>query len=162
MIRQARQSDLQSILSIYNHAILNTTTVYTYEPVTIEERETWFHTKLEQAEPIFVYLKDGQVVGFATYGAFRNWPAYQYTVEHSIYVDPETRNEGVASQLLVKLIEEIKNRNYKTIVAGIDASNTASIKLHEKYGFELCGTIKSVGYKFDRWLDLAFYQLILK
>lgn len=108
MIRQARQSDLQSILSIYNHAILNTTAVYTYEPVTIDERETWFHTKLEQAEPIFVYLKDGQVVGFATYGAFRNWPAYQYTVEHSIYVDPETRNEGVASQLLVKLIEEIK------------------------------------------------------
>src|SRR5699024_12230687 len=129
MIRQARQSDLQSILSIYNHAILNTTAVYTYEPVTIEERETWFHTKLEQAEPIFVYLKDGQVVGFATYGAFRNWPAYQYTVEHSIYVDPETRNEGVASQLLVKLIEEIKKRNYKTNIVGIKVSNITSIKL---------------------------------
>src|SRR5699024_10699522 len=143
-------------------AILNTTAVYTYEPVTIEERETWFHTKLEQAEPIFVYLKDGQVVGFATYGAFRNWTAYQYTVEYSIYVVLETNNDGVASHRLVKLIEEIKNSNYKTIVAGIDASNTASIKLHEKYGFELCGTIKSVGYKFDRWLDLAFYQLILK
>src|SRR5699024_7664360 len=141
---------------------VNTTAVYTYEPVTIEERETWFHTKLEQAEPIFVYLKDGQVVGFATYGAFRNWPAYQYTVEHSIYVDPETRNEDVASQLLVKLIEEIKNNNNKIIVANIDALNTASIKMHEKYGYELCGTIKSVGYKFDIWLDIAFYQLILK
>ncbi|TGQ09617.1 GNAT family N-acetyltransferase, partial [Mesorhizobium sp. M00.F.Ca.ET.217.01.1.1] len=76
MIRQARQSDLQSILTIYNHAILNTTAVYTYEAVTIEEREVWFHEKLEQDEPIFVYLKGDKVVGFATYGSFRNWPAY--------------------------------------------------------------------------------------
>src|SRR5699024_5321543 len=109
MIRQARQSDLQSILTIYNHAILNTTAVYTYEPVTIEEREIWFHKKLEQDEPIFVYLKDDKVFGFATYGSFRNWPAYQHTVEHSIYADSGMRNEGVASQLLVNLNDDIKN-----------------------------------------------------
>ena len=83
-------------------------------------------------------------------------------MEHSIYVAPETRHEGIASQLLTKLIDEITKNNFKTIVAGIDASNVGSIKLHQKYGFEACGNIKCVGYKFEQWLDLAFYQLILK
>ncbi|AWI45593.1 phosphinothricin acetyltransferase [Staphylococcus nepalensis] len=162
MIRHAQQTDLQAILAIYNDAILNTIAVYTYEPVTLAEREAWFYSKLEKAEPVFVYIKNGEVVGFATYGPFRNWVAYQYTVEHSIYVAPETRHEGIASQLLTKLIDEITKNNFKTIVAGIDASNVGSIKLHQKYGFEACGNIKCVGYKFEQWLDLAFYQLILK
>ncbi|MCJ1655567.1 GNAT family N-acetyltransferase [Staphylococcus sp. NRL 16/872] len=158
MIRNAKRQDLEAILDIYNEAILNTTAVYTYEAQTLQERESWFETKILANEPIFVYERDKKVVGFATYGQFRNWPAYLYSIEHSIYVDKCYRGKGIASQLLSHLIKDAKQRNYRTIIAGIDASNEGSIKLHEKFGFTHSGTIKNVGYKFERWLDLAFYQ----
>ncbi|MBE9429955.1 GNAT family N-acetyltransferase [Staphylococcus warneri] len=161
MIRQAQQSDLTSILDIYNDAIINTTAVYTYQPTNIEERQAWFNHKQQNGDPIFVFEKDDIVQGFATYGQFRDWPAYLYTIEHSIYVHPKYRHLGIASQLLIKLIEEAKDNNFRTLIAGIDASNTGSIKLHEKFGFSHSGTIKYAGYKFDQWLDLTFYQLDL-
>ena len=106
MIRQAQQSDLTSILDIYNDAIINTTAVYTYQPTNIEERQAWFNHKQQNGDPIFVFEKDDIVQGFATYGQFRDWPAYLYTIEHSIYVHPKYRHLGIASQLLIKLIEE--------------------------------------------------------
>lgn len=109
-------------------------------------------------EPIFIFEIDNKVAGFATYGQFRNWPAYLYSIEHSIYVNKDYRGRGVASHLLEHLIDDAKHRQYRTIVAGIDASNEASIKLHEKFNFKHAGTIENVGYKFERWLDLAFYQ----
>mgnify|MGYP002759715457 FL=1 len=161
MIRQAQQSDLTSILDIYNDAIINTTAVYTYQPTNIEERQAWFNHKQQNGDPIFVFEKDDIVQGFATYGQFRDWPAYLYTIEHSIYVHPKYRHHGIASQLLIKLIEEAKDNNFRTLIAGIDASNTGSIKSHEKFGFSHSGTIKYAGYKFDQWLDLTFYQLDL-
>lgn len=161
MIRQAQQSDLTSILDIYNDAIINTTAVYTYQPTNIEERQAWFNHKQQNGDPIFVFEKDDIVQGFATYGQFRDWPAYLYTIEHSIYVHPKYRHHGIASQLLIKLIEEAKDNNFRTLIAGIDASNTGSIILHEKFGFSHSGTIKYAGYKFDQWLDLTFYQLDL-
>lgn len=158
MIRIANRDDLEKITDIYNDAILNTTAVYSYKPVSLQDRIKWFESK---KEPILVYIKNSKVVGFATYSSFRDWPAYDNTVEHSIYVDPNVRREGVASKLLEKLISMVKNMGFKTMVAGIDATNIGSIKLHEKFGFSECGTLKCVGYKFDNWLDLSFYQLIL-
>ncbi|MRU92351.1 GNAT family N-acetyltransferase, partial [Staphylococcus aureus] len=110
----------------------------------------------------FVFEEYGSVLGFATFGSFRPWPAYQYTIEHSIYVDASARGKGIASQLLQRLIVEAKAKGYRTLVAGIDASNEASIKLHQKFNFKHAGTLTNVGYKFDYWLDLAFYELDLK
>ncbi|HCU6969991.1 TPA: N-acetyltransferase [Staphylococcus aureus] len=162
MIRCAKKEDLNAILAIYNDAIINTTAVYTYEPQTIDERIAWFETKQRNHEPIFVFEENGSVLGFATFGSFRPWPAYQYTIEHSIYVDASARGKGIASQLLQHLIVETKAKGYRTLVAGIDASNEASIKLHQKFNFKHAGTLTNVGYKFDYWLDLAFYELDLK
>lgn len=162
MIRCAKKEDLNAILAIYNDAIINTTAVYTYEPQTIDERIAWFETKQRNHEPIFVFEEKGSVLGFATFGSFRPWPAYQYTIEHSIYVDASARGKGIASQLLQHLIVEAKAKGYRTLVAGIDASNEASIKLHQKFNFKHAGTLTNVGYKFDYWLDLAFYELDLK
>ncbi|HIA6820400.1 TPA: N-acetyltransferase family protein [Staphylococcus aureus] len=162
MIRCAKKEDLNAILAIYNDAIINTTAVYTYEPQTIDERIAWFETKQRNHEPIFVFEENGSVLGFATFGSFRPWPAYQYTIEHSIYVDTSARGKGIASQLLQHLIVEAKAKGYRTLVAGIDASNEASIKLHQKFNFKHAGTLTNVGYKFDYWLDLAFYELDLK
>lgn len=162
MIRCAKKEDLNAILAIYNDAIINTTAVYTYEPQTIDERIAWFETKQRNHEPIFVFEENGSVLGFATFGSFRPWPAYQYTIDHSIYVDASARGKGIASQLLQHLIVEAKAKGYRTLVAGIDASNEASIKLHQKFNFKHAGTLTNVGYKFDYWLDLAFYELDLK
>ncbi|MCD0751274.1 N-acetyltransferase, partial [Staphylococcus aureus] len=133
-----------------------------YKPQTIDERIAWFETKQRNHEPIFVFEENGSVLGFATFGSFRPWPAYQYTIEHSIYVDASARGKGIASQLLQRLIVEAKAKGYRTLVAGIDASNEASIKLHQKFNFKHAGTLTNVGYKIDYWLDLAFYELDLK
>ncbi|MBU0438412.1 N-acetyltransferase [Staphylococcus succinus] len=161
MIRHATKTDLPNILDIYNDAILNTTAVYTYNPQTIEAREEWFEKKANNHEPVLVYEEQGEAIAFATYGSFRDWPAYQYSIEHSIYVNKHHRGKGIASLLLAEIIQTARDHGYKTLVAGIDATNDYSIYLHKKFKFTHSGTIHNVGYKFNKWLDLAFYQLDL-
>jgi phosphinothricin acetyltransferase len=100
-------------------------------------------------------------MGFASFGTFRAWPAYKYSVEHSVYVDARFRGRGVGRRLLEELIAAARARDFHVLIGGIDAANTVSIALHERLGFTHCGTIRQVGFKFGRWLDLTFYQLIL-
>ncbi|QLK85546.1 GNAT family N-acetyltransferase [Staphylococcus sp. 17KM0847] len=162
MIREAMTNDLPAILEIYNYAIRHTTAVYTYEETTLEERQEWYTDKVLAGIPIYVDVQENQVVGFATYGTFRNWPAYQYTAEHSVYVHPDAQRKGVASRLLKKIEDTLLERGYQTLVAGIDEDNKASRYLHERYGYAYVGTLEKVGFKFDRWLNLVFYQKQLK
>lgn len=161
MIINARREHLQDILNIYNDAILNTTAVYTYKPQTLDMRELWYSQKLEEGYPILVYELDNKAVGFATFGPFRDWPAYKYSIEHSVYTEANYRKKGIATALLNELIAIAKKKEYMTLIAGIDATNETSIALHRKFGFSYVGTIHKAGYKFNRWLDLAFYQLEL-
>ncbi|GAB6549823.1 N-acetyltransferase family protein [Bacillus mobilis] len=161
MIREATKQDVTYMLDIYNDAILYTTAVYTYKPVTLENRIDWYEQKKAEGYPILVYELDNKVVGFATFGPFRSWPAYKYSIEHSVYVHKEYRKNGIGTSLMKALITVAKARGYMTLIAGIDAENEKSIALHENYGFVHAGTIKKAGYKFNRWLDLAFYQLEL-
>lgn len=161
MIRPATESDLQAILDIYNDAVLNTTAVYTYKPHTLEMRKQWFREHHEAGLPVFVAEEDGAVAGFATYGPFRPWPAYKYSVEHSIYVHKGFRRRHIATRLMEKLLETAEERGYATMIAGIDADNAASIRMHERFGFDFAGKIVKAGYKFGRWLDLVFYQKLL-
>jgi L-amino acid N-acyltransferase len=161
MIRFATETDLEAILAIYNDAILTTTAVYTYKAKDLQERKEWFLAKREKGYPIWVYEKEHRVAGFATYGSFRPSPAYQYTIEHSVYVHKDFQKLGIGTSLLKTLIEDANEKGYATIVAGIDASNTKSIYLHEKLGFSSAGIVHKAGYKFGQWLDLAFYELLL-
>jgi len=161
MLREATLEDLMNILDIYNDAILNTTAVYSYKPETFESRQIWYEQKIAEGYPILVCEHDDKVVGFATFGPFRAWPAYKYSIEHSIYVDKEYRKKGIATSLMTELIAIAKKREYMTLIAGIDAANDKSIAMHKNFGFVHAGTIKKAGFKFNRWLDLAFYQLEL-
>ncbi|AIW84855.1 GNAT family N-acetyltransferase [Bacillus mycoides] len=161
MIREAMKEDVTFILDIYNDAIFNSTAVYAYKPVTLENRIDWYEQKKADGYPILVYELDNKVVGFATFGPFRAWSAYKYSIEHSIYVDKEYRKNGIGKSLMKELIAIAQKREYMTLIAGIDAENEKSIALHQNYGFVHAGTIKKAGYKFNRWLDLAFYQLEL-
>ena len=103
----------------------------------------------------------GELLGYATYGTFRAWPAYKYTVEHSVHLRADARGKGLGGVLPTKLVEAAEARGVHVMVGGIDASNAASIALHVKHGFVHAGTIRAAGFKFGRWLDLAFYQRVL-
>ncbi len=161
-LRTAIESDLPILLDIYNDVIVNTTAVYDYQPHTLEMRKLWFDTKRQQGIPVWLVEEEGKVLGFGTYGPFRAWAAYQFSVENSIYVEAEARGKGVGSMLLAAIIEEAGRQGMHTMLAGIDASNEASIALHRKFGFEQVALFREVGWKFDRWLDLVFLQLMLK
>ncbi|MBE9155985.1 N-acetyltransferase [Nodosilinea sp. LEGE 06152] len=151
-----------AILNILNEAIVNSTALYDYQPRTLESMVSWFKTKDAGSYPVIgVHDDSNQLLGFASYGAFRSWPAYKYTIEHSVYIHKEHRGKGLGMALMQRLIEEARSQQYHVIVGGIDATNLASISLHEKLGFSHAGTIKHVGFKFNRWLDLAFYQLVI-
>lgn len=162
MIRKGTEKDLPGILEIYNDAILNTTAVYTYAPFSMDYATHWYQEKVHAGWPLLVDVENCRIAGFATYGAFRDWPAYKYTIEHSIYVHPDFRKKGIASQLMKSLLTIANESGYATVVAGIDGSNAASLLLHQKLGFRKVGEISNVGYKFQRWLTLDFYQLDLQ
>ncbi|HEY8890973.1 MAG TPA: GNAT family N-acetyltransferase [Clostridium sp.] len=162
MIREATQNDLIDILEIYNDAILNTTAIYDYKAHTIEDRILWYQNKKQEGYPILVDEENNRVIGFATFGPFREWPAYKYTIEHSIYVNGNCRNKGIGTLLAKEVIRISNEMGFATMVAGIDESNEKSIKLHKKLGFEYSGKINKAGFKFGKWLNLVFYQLELK
>ena len=105
IIRQATEADLQGILDIYNDAIINTTSVYQYQTHTLAMRKDWFDDKISKDIPVLVADYDGIVAGFASYGPFRAWQAYKYTIEHSVYVHPDFRRRGIAKTLLKELID---------------------------------------------------------
>lgn len=160
-IRTATEEDLPEILDIYNDAILNTTAVYNYQAHTLDMRREWFLQKQQDRFPVLVAEQEGTVIGFSTYGPFRVWAAYKYTAEISVYVSPQHRGKGIARLLYPPLFELAQQQQLHVLVAGIDADNAASIKLHEHFGFTKVGHFKEVGYKFDKWLDLVFMQLTL-
>jgi phosphinothricin acetyltransferase len=162
IIRNATTEDIPQILEIVNHAILHTTSNYLYEVQTLENQLHWFEEKRSKKFPIIVADYDGTAIGFGTYGTFREKIGYQFTVEHSVYVAPEFIGKGIGKQLLLALIVLAKDEGYHTMIGGIDAANTGSIDFHRKFGFVETGILKEVGFKFGKWLDLQFMQLILK
>jgi L-amino acid N-acyltransferase len=150
------------MLEIFNDAILNSTALYEYKPRTIETMRAWFAAKAQGGFPVIGLQGDaGEFMGFASYGSFRAFPAFKYTVEHSVYAHPAHRGKGVGERLLTLVIDAAQAQGVHVLVGGICASNAASIALHQKLGFTHSGTITQAGFKFGRWLDLAFYQRTL-
>lgn len=151
-----------AILAILNEAIVHSTALYDYHPRPPGSMAGWFAAKAAGGFPVIgLEGEDGTLHGFASYGVFRAWPAYKYTVEHSIYVDAAHRGRGVGAQLLQALVERARSQEVHVLVGAIDANNHASIALHRRHGFTHAGTIAQAGFKFGRWLDLAFYQRTL-
>jgi L-amino acid N-acyltransferase len=160
-IRPATETDLEQMLEIYNEIIAHTTAVFQYDLHTLEMRAQWFAQKKKEGFPVFVAEEQAEVVGFATIGPFRNWQAYQFSVENSVYVRADRRGKGIGKQLLRVTIEAARQMGMHTLIAGIDASNETSIEMHRQFGFAEVAYFKEVGFKFDRWLDLRFLQLML-
>jgi L-amino acid N-acyltransferase len=157
----AVRSDLPGILTIYNEVIRNTTAVYSDVEFTAVRGETWFDTKAEQGYPFIVARDATGVLGFGTFGDFRAWPCYRYTVEHSIHVRADCRGRGIGKTLLIELIGRAKGMQKHVMIAGIDADNEVSIGLHQRLGFHIVGRFHEVGFKFGRWLDLVFLEIAI-
>ena len=160
-VRHATENDLPQILDIYNDIIANTTAVYYYEPHTLEMRQQWFAERKQQGFPVFVVEEDGQILGMSTIGPFRVPTAYKYSVENTVHVAAHARGKGIGKLLMPPIIEAARELKQHTIIAGIDASNEVSLHLHKSFGFKEVAHFKQVGFKFDRWLDLKFLQLML-
>ncbi|MEQ6388323.1 N-acetyltransferase family protein [Bacillaceae bacterium S4-13-58] len=155
--REGTIDDLPSILSIENQEILNGVALFDVEPKTIEEKVIWFE-QFKDCNTLIVVDVDGKMAGYAYVLPYHQKLAYQYTAQLSIYIDPTYQGKGIGKELLKQCLQKSEEVGYNTVLSLITSENEKSIKLHEKFGFKLVGTMKKVGFKFDRWLDVSIYQ----
>ncbi len=160
-IRDATRDDLPRILAITNEAIANTTALWTLTPTALAARAEWYEERRRLGFPVLVASIGGEVLGFASFGSFRPWEAYERTVEHSLYIDAAARGRGLGSALLAALVRRAEAGGMHAMVGGIEAGNAASLRLHARLGFREAGRLREVGRKFGRWLDLVFMELLL-
>lgn len=160
-IEDAGHQDFEQVLAIYNEVIRNTTAVYSEDEYDEVQGRAWFEAKFAGGFPFIVARDAGGVAGFAAFGAFRAWPCYRYSVEHSVHVHAERRGLGIGRALVLELKLRAAAKGVHVMIAGIDTDNAASIRMHESLGFSRVGRLRQVGFKFGRWLDLEFLQFIL-
>jgi len=158
-IRPATVADIAAITQIYNAAGVGTTASYDLAPVTVDDRRAWFEAKAQRGFPVLVAEEDGETIGFASYGTFREKAGYDYTVEHSVYVNDGRRASGVGRMLMAALIDHAKGHGVHVMVGALDGSNDASLAFHQALGFVEVARMPEVGRKFGRWLDLVIVQL---
>lgn len=159
LIRPALPADLNAITEIYGHHVRHGTASFETEPPASEEMARRHAALAEQGYPYLVAERDGRVAGYAYASAYRPRAAYGNTVENSIYLHPAAMGLGIASQLLAELIAACEARGFRQMMAVVgDSANGPSIRLHQRHGFRLIGTLESVGYKHGRWLDIVLLQ----
>ncbi|MET4636619.1 GNAT family N-acetyltransferase [Kaistia defluvii] len=160
-IRPATEADLSAILAIYNDAVVNTAAIWNDDIVDLDNRVAWFRTRTGQGFPVLVAVEGDRVLGYASYGDFRAFQGYRLTVENSIYVAGDARGKGAGSALLAALVDAARAQGKHMMVAGIEAGNDVSLRLHAKQGFIETARMPELGFKFGRYLDLVFLQKTL-
>lgn len=161
-IRPYQTQDAETIVTILNYYIANSTALYDYELRTLEQQKAIFEEKLAKGFPVIVATIEKSVVGFGYYSEFRFREAYKFSVEHSVYVMPDEHGKGIGKIILQTLIDLAKRQKLHTMIGVIDAENESSIAFHQQYGFKTVGIIKESGFKFDRWLHSVIMQLMLE
>jgi len=161
-IRAATESDAETIAEIYNDAVLNTTAIWNEKTVDFLNRIRWIRERQAAGFPVIVAADEkDEVTGYASYGDWRPWDGYRFTVEHSVYIHKDARGAGSGYALMRELIRLATQQGKHVMVAGVESENVASLALHKKLGFSEAGRMAEVGTKFGRWLDLTFLQLRL-
>jgi phosphinothricin acetyltransferase len=157
-IRDAVQADIDEITAIYNEILTTSTAIYNDQPATHSDRLKWWKARLDQRYPVLVAADANHIAGFASFGDFRPWPGYRFTVEGTVHIRSDSRGRGVGSLLLKALILRAKLAGKHVMIAGVDSANTASLHFLQRSGFERAGHLHEVGFKFGRYLDLVFLQ----
>jgi phosphinothricin acetyltransferase len=157
-IRDAVEADFDAITAIYNEVVTTSTAIYNDCPTTCDERLAWWRSRREQGYPVLVAAEGTSIIGFATFGDFRPWPGYRFTVEGTIHIRSSSRGQGVGTGLLKILLHRAKALGKHSMIAGVDSENKASLRFLERFGFERVAYLREVGFKFGRFLDLIFLQ----
>jgi len=162
VVRAARRDDMAAVVAIYNDAVAHTTATFDYDLRSLAQQQSLFDDKQHDGYGFIVAEAEAAgVLGFATYGLFRSRPGWRFACEHSVYVGAAARRRGLGRRLIAPLVEHARGRGFHTMVGVVDAGNAASMALHHACGFETFGLLKEAGFKFDRWLDVAFVGLRL-
>ncbi|MGE5943295.1 MAG: N-acetyltransferase family protein [Flavobacteriales bacterium] len=161
MIRDVNIHDAKQIVNIYNYYVLNSVVTFDKNPFSekdfIERIET-----ISSQYPFIVFEEDAHILGYAYANMFRQKPAYKNTVETTIYLKNDEQGRRIGTELYTELLKKIKEQNYHAVIGGLTLPNEASVRLHEKLGFKQVAHFKEVGFKFNRWLDVGFWELILE
>ncbi len=158
-IRRAKSDDAGQIAEIYNYYILNTHHTFETEPLTAEEMKERIDEICENY-PYLVAEENGEILGYVYATQFKLRQAYKHSVEASIYVKNQAKQKGIGSKLYEKLLAELAETDVHAIIAGISLPNEASVKFHEKLGYEKVAHFKEVGYKLGRWVDVGFWEML--
>lgn len=159
-IRSAQVSDLPKLLEIYNEAVRNTTATFDLEEQTLEQRRAWY-SHYSKSHPLLVAEHLNEVVGYSCLSRYRAKPAYDHTVESSVYIGASHWGKGIGTALMQHLLQKASELGHHVVVAGITDGNDASVRLHERLGFQYVGCFREVGFKFGAWQDVHFYQCFL-
>ena len=158
-IRSAREADLSAITAIYDREVRENTATFELTPPDLAEMTRRFRVLQDGGFPYLAATIDGDVLGYAYAGPYRPRPAYRFTVENSVYLDPQAQGQRIGTRLMQVLIAESEKRGYRMMVAVIgDSANLASIGVHTRAGFQMVGTHRNVGLKFGRWLDTVMME----
>jgi L-amino acid N-acyltransferase len=160
ILRDSSEDDLPQMLEIYNDAIVNLTSTFDLEPQSIEERRIWFRNHGDRY-PLVTAQSEGKIVGYCSISPFSQKPGYNPTVELSVYVHKLHRQRGIGKLLMADVISKARRLGYNAIISIIACDNDASIRLHKGFGFEQVGHLRAVGYKFSKWQDVDYYELLL-
>lgn len=159
-LRPARESDLSAINDIYNHYVVHSTCTYQEEPEPLSGRERWFGEH-GPTHPVIIAERRNEVVGWGCISPYHRRSAYRKTVEDTVYVHPDWQHRGIGSLILGDLVSRSRTIGHRAMIAVIDSEQEASVSLHAKYGFRQAGRLKEVGFKFGRFLDVVYMELLL-
>ena len=161
IIRPATEQDIPAITAIFNEAIVNSNAIWTEKQDSEAERLAWMKARLALGYPVLVAAEGPVVLGYGTFGDFRAFPGYRYSVEHSVYIHADHRGRGLGRIIVDELIAAATALGKHVMIAGIDGGNPASLRLHAQLGFVEVARMPEVGRKFGRWLELVFMQRVL-
>ena len=158
-VRAAIADDVPAMMAIFNEVVAHSTAIYNFKPSSLDERRDWFRVRTGAGWPVLAAERAGELVGYASFAEFRGaWPGYLYSVEHSVYVRADCRQQGIGSALVQALLPIAAAIGKHVMIGGIDAANEGSLRMHERLGFQRVAHFREVGHKFGRWLDLVFVQ----
>jgi phosphinothricin acetyltransferase len=161
MIRPAPVSDAPALAGIYNHYVLNTVVTFEEEAVSAEDMAQRIRDTLEAELPWLVWEEDGRVLGYCHASKWKSRCAYRFALETTVYLDPDATGRGLGTKLYTALIDTLRPTRMHALIGGIALPNDASVALHEKLGFQKIGQFREVGWKFGRWVDVGYWELML-